>query len=380
MNYDDNIYAEVVFDGHETHAPARMGEPKTDQLQGTTLERLVELAGRVCYDSLGKGRSSADYHDHIAEVGHGSVWEHANMTFRVPRGPRWVRKSAVSSGEVVYMSWLDTALLFLNRPGVWVRFGDDGALRVTMNLRSIIEFDQFTEPSLSESERTTATVLRLALWGAAMPYVPQIVSCAREYWDVTVVEPEHPEEKWVSLLIGGSRGMSHEQVRHGDRTAISQRSTRYVDESESPWTEHPLLTEFFAEADVPLAWVELHDGGATFTLRPLSAVAGAAYAETVAALQPWLEARGVDKHTARKQARGAARGYLGNALHTELIFSASVAQWRRMFAQRCTVHADAEIRVLYSKALPALKTTKWADDFADFNLVPSPDGIGEVIG
>jgi thymidylate synthase ThyX len=49
----------------------------------------------------------------------------------------------------------------------------------------------------------------------------------------------------------------------------------------------------------------------------------------------------------RKQARGAARGFLGNALSTELIFSASVAQWRRMIAQRDNEAADAEIRDLF---------------------------------
>jgi len=358
MNYDDNIYAEVVFDGHETHAPARMGEPKTDQLQGTTLERLVELAGRVCYDSLGKGRSSADYHDHIAQVGHGSVWEHANVTLRVPR-----------FGENIP----DTALMFLNRPGVWTRFGDDGALRVTMNLRSIVEFDAFTDEGSPNTE--IGPVLRLALWGAVSPFAPQIVQCseeARHATTVTVVKPEHPEEKWVSILLGGSRGMSHEQVRHKWRTAISQRSTRYVDEAASPYVMHPLEAEF------------KRDSGSSLRAFPgvESSVEAdrAAYRIVAVDLREWLEGRGIDNHNARKQARGAARGYLGNALHTELIFSASVAQWRRMFAQRCTVHADAEIRVLYSKALPALKTTKWADDFADFNLVPSPDGIGEVIG
>lgn len=363
MNYDENIYAEVVFDGIETYAPERMGMPKPDQLQGTTFERLVELAGRVCYDSLGKGRSSEAYHQHIAEVGHGSVWEHANATFRVPR---------------FVENLPDTALLFLNRPGVWVRFGDDGALRVTMNLRSIVEFDQFTENDVFVM---VGPVLKLALRGAISPYAPQIVQCSKETQHattVTVVPPEHPEEKWVSLLLGGSRGMSHEQVRHKWRVAISQRSTRYVDESESPWVEHPLITAF-QEHGPDRDCDRIVPSGDDPAAYALSDLAQTTYAATVEALQPWLQAR-TDKHTARKQARGAARGYLGNALHTELIFSASVAQWKRMIAMRCSSHADAEIRVLYGHVIRALQTTRWADDFEDLKLVPSPDGIGEVLG
>jgi len=380
MKYDRNIYAEVVFDGTGTVCPVRMGEPKDDQLIGTEMERLVELAGRVCYDSLGKGRSSGAYHSHILEVGHGSVWEHANMTFRVPR----------FSGDA-----LDMSLLFLNRPGVWVQFEGDDTLRVTMNLRSIVEFNRFTEPSLSEGMRIHAKMLRLALWGATNPFAPQIVSCSREATyatTVTRVDPEHPEEKWVSLLIGGSRGLSHEQVRHKWRVAVSQRSTRYVDESDSSWVEHPLVTEYrdVVEAAFPFdehgrstsppGYVSpgYFENEATGQHYELVDDAQTTYQNAVARLQPWLESRGIDKHTARKQARGAARGFLGNALMTELIFSASVAQWHRMLMQRCSEFADAEIRVLYVEVLKALKTTRWSDDFSCWSLQPAPDGIGEV--
>jgi thymidylate synthase ThyX len=87
----------------------------------------------------------------------------------------------------------------------------------------------------------------------------------------------------------------------------------------------------------------------------------------------------VDAFTARKQARGAARGYLGNALFTELIFSASVAQWRRILAQRLNAAADAEIREMAADVLPILKGCRYGSDFADMNTKPSPDGIGVVL-
>jgi thymidylate synthase (FAD) len=45
-------------------------------------EQLIEIAGRLCYTSYGKGRkSNQDYIRHILEVGHGSVIEHAVWSF-----------------------------------------------------------------------------------------------------------------------------------------------------------------------------------------------------------------------------------------------------------------------------------------------------------
>ncbi|HDS29502.1 MAG TPA: FAD-dependent thymidylate synthase [Firmicutes bacterium] len=45
-------------------------------------EELAEIAGRVCYMSFGKGRkSNEDYLQHIKEVKHGSVTEHAVYSF-----------------------------------------------------------------------------------------------------------------------------------------------------------------------------------------------------------------------------------------------------------------------------------------------------------
>jgi thymidylate synthase ThyX len=107
-------------------------------------------------------------------------------------------------------------------------------------------------------------------------------------------------------------------------------------------------------------------------------IAATHYDRVVKALIPWLLDRGVDKGTARKQARGAARGYLGNALYTELVFSASVAQWKRMIAQRCSAAADAEIRCVYIPCVEQLLNSCWASAFEGYKLIPSPDGIGKI--
>jgi thymidylate synthase (FAD) len=55
---------------------------KTDTEVGA--EQLAEMAGRVCYMSYGKGRkTNREFIEHIVEVGHGSVLEHAVWSFLI---------------------------------------------------------------------------------------------------------------------------------------------------------------------------------------------------------------------------------------------------------------------------------------------------------
>jgi hypothetical protein len=202
-----------------------------------------------------------------------------------------------------------------------------------------------------------------------MQRLPQEVFSAR----ASLVEPEEDCEKWVTLFLSGSRGMSHEQVRH--RFCISQRSTRYCNEAESPWIEHPLISKYLADEGVPMtcrSTISASRRVAADKCRDL-------YGLVVGTLEAYLTGLGVEKLTARKQARGAARGDLGNALQTEMMFSASVADWKDMLGLRYNAAADAEIRCMYGPVLSALKESRYADEFSQFEAVPSPDGIGTVL-
>lgn len=340
--------AQFVFDGVDVLIPPQCGEAASDQMQGTALERLAELAGRECYDSLGRGRSSAAFHEHVAAVGHFSIYEHGNFTVLLP--------GAVSNCTVL--------LGLFNRPGLYVRASSATDLRVTLNLRSVLDWDKWP-PFLRSS---SLTACQLAIQHIAHTLAPQVISdvdCDPSV--ASLVEAEDDEESWVSLRVTGSRGFSHELVRHGDRTAISQRSTRYVDESVSDWCIHPLVHAAFTSTDLVFAGEFVN-------------AARALYNHTVTTCEPFLTSRGVDKGTARKQARGAARGFLGNALGTSLIFSASVAQWRRMLALRCAAPADAEIRESFVACLMLLCQSRYAECFAEYTLVDSPDGLGQVLG
>lgn len=232
------------------------------QDQGSDGARLIETAGRACYDSFGqeKSRPSADYHVNIKNIGHGSVTEHTSMTF---------------------------------------------------------------------------------------------------YTDFI------------------SRGLTHEQVRHRVGTAISQRSTRYVDESESPWIWHPLIfkaLEWGQDKRSDSRTYQLaHD--TEYEIDELEHFAKSAYQKIANLVQEYCISIGSDKFTARKQARGAARGALGNALCTSMVWSANIRTLRNYLELRCSPAADAEIRIFANKIYEAALETV-PEYFDDYTKVECPDGIG----
>jgi thymidylate synthase ThyX len=187
-------------------------------------------------------------------------------------------------------------------------------------------------------------------------------------WKTRIVPPANNNERFISFYLSGSRGFSHEQVRH--RFGISQRSTRYCDESASPWVMHPLMEKYLEETKDQ----ELSFGGVT-----VMSTAKSYYDSVVAKLQPWLMSKGVDKLTARKQARGTARGFLGNALKTEMIFTASVNDWKIICGQRANDAADAEIRMMYEQVIDGLLHSQYVDEFKGMELVPARDGLGKAL-
>lgn len=167
-----------------------------------------------------------------------------------------------------------------------------------------------------------------------------------------------------------SRGCSHELVRHRAGCAISQRSTRYVDESESAWVIHPVLDKL------------LRDHGDDDSAESLRAalehqrqLSQRLYDHIVAFVQRHFEDAGVSALTARKQARGAARGVLGNALSTTLVWTANIRALRNFIELRASQHADAEIRVLANKIYEAALGV-CPEYFNDYKKIPCPDGIG----
>jgi thymidylate synthase (FAD) len=230
------------------------------QDQGSDMARLIECAGRECYDSYGKGRTSEAFHEHILDVAHGSVTEHATINFRI--------------------------------------------------------------------------------------------------WNV-------------------SRGLTHELVRHRAGVAISQRSTRYVNEAESPWIWHPLIYDAI-EWSVQQGDLGLAQSGTELQrdLGYLEEYARGRYSQAVELVRTYLERGcGVKGTDQIKQARGAARGALGNALATSLIWTANVRALRGCIEQRAAAAADGEIRQEFDFIY--LAACEFCPEyFGDYVRVETADGIG----
>jgi thymidylate synthase ThyX len=346
-----------------------MGSPCPNQLQGKPLENLGELASRICYESLGldelgnpRGRSTKLLHEHILQVINLSVHEHSNFTIRFEGlSPTTTMQAIVAC---------------INRKGIFVTLTDD-ALEITTNFRAILEWKRYeSNANLTPVARCLRDVLLYYARVHAPMVFPEVFQPESMLFERSSFKTNQltEDQAWITLWLYGSRGFTHEQVRH--RFAMSQRSTRYVDEDGSPYIEHPLITKYLthlrdAKSD---RYPEVVD-----TITKSIAADRRTYAMLVNDLQHYGLANGLNKKDARKQARGAARGYLGNALASEMLFSAPVSGWYWILNQRASRFADAEIRTIYTPALTALRSSRFGHFFDHFQTEPAPDGMGMVL-
>jgi hypothetical protein len=283
-----------------------------------------------------------------------SVQEHCNFTF--------VNDSYKHEAQREIM------LSCLNRPGVYVnKVGKE--IRITANVRSIKEWYLWNNNIVNDSVHN---MLGYFLRREARKYVPFALKEVNKELEELNVDSDHfkivfdkvdPNERWITILVSGvSRNLSHEQVRHKFSTAVSQRSTRYVDESDTEFEWHPLLNKY-----------ETKDKNLGIDILKLEVSSRDIYTRTYNYLEECLSKDGIDKFTAKKQARGAARGALLTCLGTEFVFSATIAQWKRMLSQRMSDAADAEIRLMYNLILEKLQ------DEIKIDMKDSQDKIGKVL-
>lgn len=85
-----------------------------------------------------------------------------------------------------------------------------------------------------------------------------------------------------------------------------------------------------------------------------------------------------DAGTARKQARGAARGLLPSCLETAMVWTANLRALRHVIEQRCHPAADWEIRRLAYRIFLAARGV-CPEAFADYEEQDAPDGFGKVL-
>lgn len=178
------------------------------------------------------------------------------------------------------------------------------------------------------------------------------------------------------IITGVSRGFSHEMVRHRAGTAVSQLSTRYVDESDARFVVPPIVEK---EPENHAAFI--HD---MFTNHYRSCQR--LYTILVKDLMEDLKQRFPDQYgkddqdtktVLRKAARGAARAVLPIGLETKMFFSANCRAIRHILEMRMSGAAETEIRIvagmifdIVRKAAPPI--------FADYSKVRLQDGTYRI--
>ena len=165
------------------------------------------------------------------------------------------------------------------------------------------------------------------------------------------------------VFTGVSRSLTHELVRHRAGFAYSQRSQRYVDETNAPFVLPPALTMMDGNSEE-----------AGLILKEALEAASESYERLVEVLQEAIPRDKFDSRTDhRKAIRQAARAVLPNATETKIFVTGNVRAWRHFIEMRGAVFADWEIRNLAIRVLDELRREAPLL-FGDFAIEELPDG------
>ncbi len=165
------------------------------------------------------------------------------------------------------------------------------------------------------------------------------------------------------VFTGVSRSLTHELVRHRAGFAFSQRSQRYVDETEASFVLPPALAQEDGDPEEAKA-----------LLGEALEAASAAYRKLVSAFDKCLPAQKFSSNTDRRKAiRQAARAVLPNATETKIFVTANIRAWRHFIEMRAAPFADWEIRNLAIEVLEILQRESPLM-FGDFTIEDMPDG------
>ena len=165
------------------------------------------------------------------------------------------------------------------------------------------------------------------------------------------------------VVTGVSRSLTHELIRHRAGFAYSQRSQRYVDESEGDFVMPPALSRD-----------KETDKKARDILINALENASDSYQKLVTELENTLPKDLFELATDRRKAiRQAARSVLSNATETKIFITANVRALRHFIEMRSAIYADWEIRYLAIEMLKILKEESPLL-FGDFSIEDLPDG------
>jgi thymidylate synthase (FAD) len=166
---------------------------------------------------------------------------------------------------------------------------------------------------------------------------------------------------WNFVIVGVSRALTHELVRHRAGFGYSQLSQRYVDESVAEYVEPDCIA---ADAELHRIWLD----AVAYTHQ--------AYLKLAAKLQDTFKDE-PDRTQRRKLARQAARSVLPNATETKIFVTANCRALRHFIELRANRFAEVEIRKLAVQVLQIMQKEA-PHMFGDYELTPLPDGTYEA--
>ena len=181
-----------------------------------------------------------------------------------------------------------------------------------------------------------------------------------------IIESKHgsvlEHVSWNFIIAGVSRVFSHEHVRHRVGIAISQRSQRYVNESEAGQVLLPMIE---------------NNPRARYIWQEAIATSQVAYDKLVKILAEDLREH-LDKTLLTKTVRSAARSVMPNSTETYLFWTANARALRHYIEMRASRHADIEIRRVAVQILKIMQSEA-PNLFADYRLLDLPDGSQEAL-
>lgn len=185
------------------------------------------------------------------------------------------------------------------------------------------------------------------------------------------------------VIVGISRSCSHEIVRHRAGCSYSQLSQRYVDES---------VAEYVIPHEVQNSTPEIFDRWVSSVQQSHNAYVdlitlllekvmgpcpqcGCTSARTEGAKYSCCNCQQLRLITTeqRKQIRQAARSVLPNATETKLFMSMNARAARSIIEQRCSIHAEPEIRKVFYQVWTWLRMES-PNLFGDYIEESLPDG------
>ncbi|MBW7856838.1 MAG: FAD-dependent thymidylate synthase [Leptonema sp. (in: Bacteria)] len=276
---------------------------RRNQFSGNDYENMLEYAGRICYDSFGKEKSrpSVEYLQHIVESRHTSVLGHGLIHIKWP-----------SENYVKEFVWN-----YRSEPG-WYIYEQV----LSVNLR-------FVERNLSSLYQNYPEIVKLF----ADRY-PNIIETKEVAAKTELNEAATGQHSWLNFEVGCSRSCSHELIRHSFQSSISQRSTRYVNESEFKPILHPIVETLDTETCTKINDI-------TENIRR-QIVDG--YTTVISLVKDGLSIQGSATNLT-KTARGAAARLLPHGLPTKIVYSVSIRELKEIIQQRVVEGGVADLEI-----------------------------------